>query len=324
MAFSPETALQYLERARTRGQLAHAYIVSGLNPGRRLDFAFRFAQFLNPSSAADLAGMTADGVHVVEAQSKSRAIGINQIRALEHMIHQRAGHGRSKIGVIVEADRMTTQATNAFLKTLEEPPPDSLLLLLTGSPDQLLPTVISRCLRLTLAAPEPAAIELTESEAQIVDALAIHFAKPPSPMRALACMRTYAAVLAETKSSLAEACAREYKEEAAHYDTTTDAAAWLRQREEYFEALAQARYLEARSGALGLVFLWFGDLVRRGSGHPRLAFPHYESLITQAAAMLPVDDWLRRLACLEDLRRAYETNVNESLATELAFMGALG
>jgi hypothetical protein len=70
--------------------------------------------------------------------------------------------------------------------------------------------------------------------------------------------------------------------------------------------------------------LWLGDLIRRKSGHPRLAFPHYEALLTQAAAMLPLEDWLRRMACLEDLRRAYETSVNETLATELAFLGALG
>jgi DNA polymerase-3 subunit delta' len=324
MAFSPDTALQYIDRARERGHLAHAYIVSGLDSAARLAFATELARRLNGSDFSDLASMSAEGVHVVEAQSKSRAIVVDQIRALEHMIHQRAGQGRHKIGVIVEADRMNTQATNAFLKTLEEPPPDSLLLLLTGSPSQLLETVVSRCLRLTLAAPESEAVELTESQARLIDALAAHFAKPPTPARALGIVRVYTAILAEEKAALAEACVAEYKREAAHYDRKTDAAAWLRQREDYFEALGQARYLDARSRALGLVVLWFGDLIRRRSGHPRLAFPQYETLITQAAAQLPLEDWLRRIACLEDLRRAYETNVNEALATELAFLGALG
>jgi len=324
MAFSPDTALQYLDRARARGQLAHAYIVSGLDSSARLAFAAELARRLNHSQAPDLAAMGAEGVHVVEAQSKSRAIVVDQIRALEHVIHQRAGHGRHKIGVIVEADRMNQQATNAFLKTLEEPPPDSLLLLLTGSPSQLLETVISRCLRLTLAEPEAAAVALSEPQAELVDALAAHFAKPPTPARALGLVRVYSALLAAEKAALAEACTAEYKQEAAHYDRKTDAAAWLRQREEYFEALAQARYLEARSRALGLVVHWLGDLIRRRSGHPRLAFPQYETLITQASAMLPLEDWLRRIACLEDLRRSYETNVNEALATELAFLGALG
>lgn len=324
MAFSPDTALQYLDRARARGQLAHAYIVSGLDSPARLDFATELARRINHSQAPDLAAMGSEGVHVVEAQSKSRAIVVDQIRALEHVIHQRAAPGRHKIGVILEADRMNPQATNAFLKTLEEPPPDSLLLLLTGSPSQLLETVLSRCLRLTLAAPETEAIALTETQSRLIDALAAHFAAPPTPARALGFVRVYTTLLAEEKADLAEACAANYKMEIVHYERKTDAAAWLRQREDYFEALAQARYLDARSRALGLVVLWLGDLIRRRSGHPRLAFPHYETLITQASSQFSLEEWLRRIACLEDLRRLYETNVNEALATELTFLGALG
>jgi DNA polymerase-3 subunit delta' len=324
MAISPDTALQYLDRARERGHLAHAYIVSGLDTTARLAFAAELARRLNESTAPDLAAMGAEGVHLVEAQTKSRAIGIDQIRQLEHVIHQRAVQGRYKIGVIVEAERMTTQATNAFLKTLEEPPPDSLLLLLTGTPSRLLETVVSRCLRLALALPEAEAVPLGEHQARLVKALADHFTKPPTPGRALGFVRLYTALLAEEKAALADACAAAYKREAAHYDRKTDASAWLRQREDYFENLAHARYLEARSQALGLVVQWFGDLIRRCSGHPRLAFPAYEALIAQAARQLPIEDWLRRVGCLEDLRRAYDTNVNESLATELAFLGAMG
>ncbi len=324
MAFSAATALQYLDRARERGQLAHAYIVSGLDTRRRVEFAADWARRLNASAARDLPSMAAEGVVMVEAQMRSRAIGIDQIRSLEHVIRQRAGQGRHKIGVIVEADRMTSQATNAFLKTLEEPPPDSLLLLLTGSPSQLLPTVLSRCLRIALVEPEPAAIALDERGRRLVEALAAHFTKPPAPARALGFVRVYTTLLAEEKEALAKACADEYKLEAEHYDGKTDADAWLRQRQEYFETLAHARYIEARGRALGLVVLWFGDLVRRRTGHPRLAFPQHEAVITQAATLVPVDDWLRRIACLEDLRRSYETNVNETLATEMAFLGALG
>jgi DNA polymerase-3 subunit delta' len=324
MAFSSDTALQYLDRARARGHLAHAYIVSGMESADRLAFAAELACRLNGAGALDVRGMPGPGVHVVEAQSKSRAIVVDQIRALEHVIHQRAGQGKHKIGVIVEADRMNQQATNAFLKTLEEPPPDSLLLLLTGSPSQLLETVLSRCLRITLADTTEMAVELNDSQARLAAGLAAHFSKLPTPSRALSVVRLYAALLAEEKARLAGECSAEYKQEAAHWNSKTDAAAWLRQREDYFEALAQSRYLEARSRALDLVVLWLGDLIRRKSGHPRLAFPHYEALLTQAAAMLPLEDWLRRMACLEDLRRAYETNVNETLATELAFLGALG
>lgn len=324
MAFSPEIALEYIDRARQRGQLAHAYIISGLDAGGRLEFAADLARRLNGSKAGDVMSMAAEGVHLIEAQSKSRAIVVDQIRALEHVVHQRAGRGRHKIGIIVEAERMNQQATNAFLKTLEEPPPDSLLLLLTGSPSQLLETVVSRCLRLALSRPEPEAAVLSEPQARLIDALAAHFAKPPTPARALGFVRQYTALLGEEKAAIAEKCHGEFKREAAHYEKKTDAGPWLRQREDYFEALAQARYLETRSRQLGLVVLWFGDLVRRRTGHPRLSFPQFQAVITQASASAPLEEWLRRLTFLEDLRRSYETNVNEALATELAFLGALG
>jgi len=60
-----------------------------------------------------------------------------------------------KIGIIVAADRMNDAAANAFLKTLEEPPPRSLLILLTTEPQRLLETILSRCLRLNFAGEGP-------------------------------------------------------------------------------------------------------------------------------------------------------------------------
>ena len=73
-----------------------------------------------------------------------------QVRELEKSLHMVAGPNAWKIGIIVDADRMMPQAENAFLKTLEEPPPRTLLLLLSGRPGALLPTVISRCVRMPL------------------------------------------------------------------------------------------------------------------------------------------------------------------------------
>src|SRR5258708_38631908 len=56
-----------------------------------------------------------------------------------------------KVAVIVAADRLNVQAANAFLKTLEEPPPKSSILLLSTDPERILETVLSRCLRLSFA-----------------------------------------------------------------------------------------------------------------------------------------------------------------------------
>ena len=84
-------------------------------------------------------------LHVVQPESKSRRIVIDQIRELEHSIQRKPLVGGSKVAIIHDADRMQPQAANAFLKTLEEPPPGSLILLLSTVPEAILETVLSRC-----------------------------------------------------------------------------------------------------------------------------------------------------------------------------------
>jgi DNA polymerase III subunit delta' len=83
--------------------------------------------------------------HELRPQSKSRQILIGDVRGLEHQLGLSAARDRMKVGIIVEADRMGDEAQNAFLKTLEEPAPRTILMLLTAQPKALLPTIRSRC-----------------------------------------------------------------------------------------------------------------------------------------------------------------------------------
>ena len=99
----------------------------------------------------------------VRPESKSRQIRIGQIvhrddsppRVLLDAVNLKPTESQYKFGVIVAADRMNDQAANAFLKTLEEPPPRSVLILLTTEPQRLLETIVSRCLRLNFAGEGP-------------------------------------------------------------------------------------------------------------------------------------------------------------------------
>src|SRR5947207_12379232 len=75
-----------------------------------------------------------------------------QIRELEHGLQMCGAEGRRKVAIIAEADRLQPQAANAFLKTLEEPPGNSLLLLLSALPEALPDTIVSRCISIPLAA----------------------------------------------------------------------------------------------------------------------------------------------------------------------------
>ena len=72
------------------------------------------------------------------------------MRDLEEMFHQKVTKGSYKIGIVEDADRLGEQAENAFLKTLEEPPVNCLMLLITAFPEQLLDTIISRCIEVPI------------------------------------------------------------------------------------------------------------------------------------------------------------------------------
>src|SRR5438105_15566800 len=151
MAFSRTAALRYLRRAHEQNRLAHAYLISGSpGSGKRL-LAAELANLVNGTEARDVFSASARELSVAEPESKSRRIVIEQVRALEHALQMRATAGRRKVAIIAEADRLQPHAANAFLKTLEEPPKDSLLLLLSALPEALPETILSRCIALPLA-----------------------------------------------------------------------------------------------------------------------------------------------------------------------------
>ena len=102
--------------------------------------------------------------HVVQPEGTSNAIRIDQIRELQTIMSRRPNLGKRRIAVLDPADRMNEPAANALLKLLEEPPEDSLLILVTSAPQRLLPTISSRCqpLRFTTLSAEDLASAIPE------------------------------------------------------------------------------------------------------------------------------------------------------------------
>jgi DNA polymerase-3 subunit delta' len=76
---------------------------------------------------------------------KERAIGIKEIRKLQHQLGLYSYCSLYKIGLILEAEKMTQEAANALLKTLEEPSGKAVIILTTQSENFILPTIVSRC-----------------------------------------------------------------------------------------------------------------------------------------------------------------------------------
>ena len=160
-----QQGIKLLQRSLEHGRLGHAYLFIGDQVESLQGLAATLAKTLNclkPLRKGDAAidccdtciqcqkiehGNHAD-VHWVRPESKSRVITIEQMRELMQVINLKPTEGGYKLAIIVAADRLNIQAANAFLKTLEEPPPKSVFVLLSTEPQRILETIVSRCLRL--------------------------------------------------------------------------------------------------------------------------------------------------------------------------------
>lgn len=146
------TSALILDTAR-RGELHHAVILHGPSPALLRDLSIRIAKSLNC-----LEGSTGDActscqridrrshpdIHFIETAADKKMISIDQIRDLVGGASMRPYEGRNKVFIIDPADGLSIAGSNSLLKTLEEPTADTTFLLLTRSPDLLLPTIRSR------------------------------------------------------------------------------------------------------------------------------------------------------------------------------------
>ena len=109
-------------------------------------------------------------------EPESGIIKVDQVRATIDFLLQTPRFARCKVAVIVDADRMNLNAANALLKSLEEPPAESFLVLVSGAPERLLPTVRSRCQRLEVQRVDHEAVMTWLAETGVEGDLARHMA----------------------------------------------------------------------------------------------------------------------------------------------------
>jgi len=146
--------LELLTRVVHTKRLAHAYVFSGLDGiGKRLTALALANNLLCSSGGGKSCGTCSACIQVdrgshpdlMMIEPAKGVITIDSIRNLKRELSRKSFSGRYKVCLIDDADKMTLQAENALLKTLEEPTPDTVIILITGKPYRLLPTVLSRC-----------------------------------------------------------------------------------------------------------------------------------------------------------------------------------
>jgi len=318
MAFTRDGALEYLSRAYEHGRLAHAYLISGPSGSGKRGLASDLSNLVMGATASDIFASQPPGVYLAEPESKSRRIVIDQVRALEHFLQMRSSDGRRKVAIVAEADRLQPQAANAFLKTLEEPPNDSLLLLLSSMLEVLPDTIRSRCIALPLAAEEKAEPSAEEGElVELLGTVATSTTKGAQPAYRLA--RGFHRLLAQMREAIQEENAAALKRDEVRYKNTTDGA-WLDEREDYFKALTESQYVRQRSRLVEMLFLWWSDVLRAKTGVARQELPRASGQTRLLAEKLSTAEILRRIRRLEEMRDHLGRNIQEALAIEVAFL----
>jgi DNA polymerase-3 subunit delta' len=111
--------------------------------------------------------------HIVRLEEDARQIKVEQVRGLIESLTLKSYRGGCKVGVIEGAECLNVNGANAFLKTLEEPTPDTVLILIARPSHRLPATIASRCLRLSLQPPSPE-VALTWLRAHAAGAAATH------------------------------------------------------------------------------------------------------------------------------------------------------
>lgn len=327
-ADQPAAVAMLLQRSLQRGRLAHAYLFHGPRGSGKETTARTLAKALNcehrehdSCDACDSCRRIDDAAHPdvywVRPESKSRRISVDQIREFERSISLRATMARVKVGVVVDADCLGDEASNAFLKTLEEPPAQTVILLLTAEPQRLLPTILSRCLRLSFGAGgEPTASPYRPRLVPLLETF--------SAQRASQVVATYA-LLAGLTAILNEIREETRARFAAEHDLEKypELDSKVREKlEAQLEARLEGAYRAAREQVLEDLYGWFGDVLLCTQGADAAVLSHPDNAVSagRVAAGLRFEQAVANLEAVEEIRESLARHIAEPLAFEVGLL----
>jgi len=347
-----QPSIKLLQRSLERGRLAHGYLFAGHELDELEALARTLAKTLNCTQPVKKGNAAIDccdqclncqkvdrenhaDVFWVRPESKLRLIKISQIvrrdespdRVLLDAINLKPAESRYKFAVIVAADRMNDQAANALLKTLEEPPPNSVLVLLTTEPQRILETILSRCLRLNFAGEgsarrEPAKLAWLKNFSEMAAD------QHKSLFGRYRLMDVLLRQLNDSKEAIEKGLAAR-----SPLERYPDAEKEVQERwEDELKAAIEAEYRRQRGDWLLLLQSWLRDvwlhtLLHEKTSQPALSEYKKELLnfpdltgSRQIAIRISPREATDNLQVLEQLQEQLTTNVQEALALEVGLL----
>lgn len=322
--YGHDWAIDFLEKGLRYGRTRHAYLFLGPNHIGKTSLALAFAMKLNcqhddegqrPCGVCRSCRLLRSGNHpdlvTVVGDERSGQVKIDSVREVLGLLALKPYASRYRVALLPDFDRAQPRAQDALLKTLEEPAPHAILLLIASERSAILPTILSRCQVLSLRPPHQATIEAVLRQRGVNDA--------------------QAALLARLSGGRMGWALGAAQEEA----VLVNRAAYLDSLVELLHSKRQARFKQAdelgkvaskdKPAARYVVETWLSywrDLMLLGQGQVALICNlDREVELTRLARLIPTDDVLR---ALRETRRflveVLPTNANARLALEVMML----
>jgi len=356
-----ERAIGLLTSSIEQGRVAHAYLFAG-PPGVGKGLVAReFAKALNcerggpqPCDECVACRKVEHGTHPdvlwFRPSGAMRMIRVEQVAEFLQAATLRPFEGRWKVFVLVDADRMNVPSQNKVLKTLEEPAPDTVIILTSAVPEALLPTIRSRCQRIVFcpiareaierflverhgASPKRAAVAATLARGSL--SAAIEYLDEHADRRRVALYDTLAAGGFERFMDLQAMALGIEKElvarrEALKKQLADENSATLEALEpagrkilsDQYNAHAESEFRREVDGVLNLVALWYRDMLlfKETNAAATLVNADYAEAIAVRAAERSTDELLAAFDDIDEVRQAIAFNVKLSNSLEALFL----
>jgi len=308
----------YLKRMAAQERVAHSLLFAGPENAGKSAFAKAFAELLickeDPQGKHRhklQAGAHPD-LHILRPEGK---LGLHSIDSLRHFIgevHLPPHEAKVKLFIIEEAHRMWPYSANALLKTFEEPPLDTIIILLTHAPQSLLPTILSRCRTVYFQASEES-VRKESILAEVLEKTAFQSYKEFQQT-----IKGIAEILEKERKETEVAAA----EELAKQLPSTLTALQKQSFEKQAEGVASMALQVKTDQLLEEVMAWYRDmhLLKYGGTLTHLFYSHRQSELSHALQSTPLPSLDQVMQAVADAKLALERSTPIAHVLENLFL----